>query len=59
MPELRCPECGNELLPRKPDDLADYCVCSSCSRKVYARETTDVNVKCSKCGKENVTEVKR
>ncbi|MDX2434757.1 MAG: hypothetical protein QNK14_09125 [Desulfobacterales bacterium] len=59
MPELRCPECGNELLPRKPDDLADYCVCSSCSRKVYAWETTDVNVKCSKCGKENVTEVTR
>jgi len=59
MPELRCPECGNELLPREPDDLADYCVCSSCSRKVYAWEKTDVNVKCSKCGKENATEVAR
>ena len=33
MPELSCPECGNELLPRKPDDLGDYWVCSSCNRK--------------------------
>jgi formylmethanofuran dehydrogenase subunit E len=35
MPELRCPECGNELLPHKPDDLADYCVCTSCVAKRY------------------------
>ena len=59
MPELRCPECGNELLPRKPGDLADYCVCTSCNRKVYTWEKTKVRVKCSKCGKENVTEVAR
>jgi len=59
MPELRCPECGNELLPRKPGDLADYCVCTSCNRKVYTWEKTKAHVKCSKCGKENVTEVAR
>ncbi len=59
MPELRCPECGNELLPRKPEDLADYCVCESCNRKVFTWETTTAHVKCSKCGKENVTEVAR
>ncbi|MFC1826469.1 hypothetical protein ACFLZQ_00855 [Thermodesulfobacteriota bacterium] len=35
MSELRCPECGNELLQRNPDDLADYCVLTYCGRKVY------------------------
>ncbi len=59
MPELRCPECGNELLPLKPQDAADPCVCQKCGRNVYSWSKTEVRVKCPKCGKDNKTTVIR
>jgi predicted RNA-binding Zn-ribbon protein involved in translation (DUF1610 family) len=59
MPELRCPECGNELLPSKPQDVADACVCQRCGRNVYPWSKTQVRVKCPKCGKDNKTTVVR
>jgi predicted RNA-binding Zn-ribbon protein involved in translation (DUF1610 family) len=59
MPELRCPECGNELLPSKPQDVADACICQKCGRNVYPWSKTEVSVKCPKCGKDNKTIVIR
>ena len=59
MPELRCPECGNELLPSKTKDEADACLCQKCGRKVYAWSTTEMDVKCPTCGKDNKTIVTR
>ena len=58
MPELRCPECGKELLPAKPGDRADCCVCSACGREVFARLEKKVKVKCAQCGQENETTVR-
>ncbi len=59
MPELRCPECGNELLPSKPRDAEDACICQRCGRNVYPWSKTEVNVKCPKCGKDNKTTITR
>lgn len=59
MPELRCPECGNELLPPSPGEAASACVCQKCGRNVYAWSKTEVSAKCPKCGKENRTVVAR
>lgn len=53
MPELRCPECGNELLPSKPEAVGDECICSQCGRKVYVSAETKVKGKCTKCGMTN------
>lgn len=53
MPELRCPECGKELLPPKPGAGGKYCICTACGREVYASKKVKINVKCPKCGAEN------
>jgi ribosomal protein S27E len=59
MPELRCPECGNELLPSKHQDAVDPCVCQKCGRNVYSWSKAEVRIKCSKCGKDNKATVIR
>jgi predicted RNA-binding Zn-ribbon protein involved in translation (DUF1610 family) len=59
MPELRCPECGNELLPLKPQDVANACICQKCGRNVYPWSKTEVRIKCPKCGEDNKTTVTR
>ena len=45
MPELRCPECGNELLPSKLQDAVDSCVCQKCGRNVYSWSKAEVTIK--------------
>jgi len=58
MPELRCPECGNKLLPGTTTGVGSGgCVCSACGRKVYAGEKISAEVKCATCGKVNKKEV--
>ena len=59
MPELRCPECGKELL--RPKDYADGdpCVCAACGREVYPESTTKEKVQCPSCGKTNESTVTR
>ncbi len=57
MPELRCPECGKELLPTKTRSGSDACICTACGREVYPGETAEVKVSCPKCGKKNKTTV--
>jgi predicted RNA-binding Zn-ribbon protein involved in translation (DUF1610 family) len=59
MPELRCPECGNELLPPMPQYAEDACLCQRCGRNVYPWSKKEVSVKCPKCGKDNKTTVVR
>ncbi len=55
MPELQCPECRKELLPQRPGNQGDYCICSDCGREVYIRTRSHVKAQCPKCGKENET----
>jgi DNA-directed RNA polymerase subunit RPC12/RpoP len=58
MPELRCPECGNKLLPGTTTGVGGSpCVCSACGRKVYAGEKITAEVKCATCGEINKKEV--
>lgn len=57
MPELRCPECGKELLPTETKSEGEGCLCTACGREVYAGETISVKVSCPKCGKKNETTV--
>lgn len=58
MPELRCPECGKELLPGTTTGVGSgACVCSSCGRKVYPGVKVAAEVKCATCGKVNKKEV--
>jgi DNA-directed RNA polymerase subunit RPC12/RpoP len=59
MPELRCPECGNELLPPKPEAVGDACICSKCGMEVYVWTKTREKTECPKCGKNNETMVAR
>jgi hypothetical protein len=59
MPELRCPEYGNELLPPRPQQAGGACLCQKCGRNVYAWSKSEVQVKCPSCGKENKTTVSR
>lgn len=57
MPELRCPECGKNLLPGNTTGVGSgACVCSACGREVYAGEKVTAKVKCATCGKVNKKE---
>jgi len=57
MPELRCPECGKELLPGKTGPGGEACICTACGRDVYPGKEARVEVDCPKCGKKNETTV--
>lgn len=59
MAELRCPECGKELLPPASDSGKSPCICSACGREVYGWSKSKVKVSCPHCGKKNETTVTR
>ena len=50
MPSLKCPECQMELLPQDLILQEDHIICGKCSREIYVKKKSTVNLKCSKCG---------
>lgn len=50
MPSLQCPECGCELLPNDLVAQGDHIVCGRCNKELYVKITSDVKLKCPKCG---------